>query len=115
MPNDARPHEQLSEAIAAIEAAVPQDIKAVVDAALANAVGLAMHNIVAYQQALNTINIAVALKALSLLVEKDPVAALDEVRRQRESLTGETVNGLAALAGLAIIPSDGPDSPERAD
>lgn len=79
----------------------PSEATAVIYTQLAHAVGLAMQNIVSQQQTLNTINNAIATKALNLLAEKDPANALDQIRKQFDSTTSNTVDALTKLAGLA--------------
>jgi hypothetical protein len=78
----------------------PSEAVAVIYSQMAHAVGLAMQNIVAQQQTLNTINNAIATKALNLLADTDPQAALAEIRKQFSATTSDTVGGLSTLAGL---------------
>ncbi len=79
----------------------PSEAVAVIYTQMAHAVGLAMQNIVSQQQTLNTINNAIATKALNLLADKDPATALEQVRKQFDSTTSNTVDALTRLAGLA--------------
>lgn len=79
----------------------PSEATAVIYTQMAHAVGLAMQNIVSQQQTLNTINNAIATKALNLLADKDPAAALAEIRRQFDSTTQNTVSALTQLAGFS--------------
>jgi hypothetical protein len=78
----------------------PAEAVAVIYTQMAHAVGLAMQNIVSQQQTLNTINNAIATKALNMLADKDPAAALAEIRKQFESATASTVSALGGLAGI---------------
>lgn len=59
----------------------PSEAAAVLYTQLAHAVGLAMQNIVSQQQTMNTINNAIATKALNLLAEQQPEKALEETRK----------------------------------
>ncbi|MEC4591695.1 MULTISPECIES: RebB family R body protein [Nitrospirillum] len=81
----------------------PAEAIAVVTTLLAQAIGLAMQNVVSQQQALNTVNNAITAKALSLVLaaagETPPKAWLDEVAALKPVDT--TVQQLAALGGLA--------------
>ena len=79
----------------------PSEAIAVIYTQMAHAVGLAMQNIVSQQQTLNTINNAIATKALNLLADKDPATALEQIRKQFDSTTSNTVDALTRLAGLA--------------
>ncbi len=79
----------------------PSEATAVIYTQMAHAVGLAMQNIVSQQQTLNTINNAIATKALNLLADKDPATALEQIRKQFDSTTSNTVDALTRLAGLA--------------
>jgi hypothetical protein len=78
----------------------PSEATAVIYTQMAHAVGLAMQNIVSQQQTLNTINNAIATKALNLLADKDPASALEQIRKQFDSTTSNTVEALTRLAGL---------------
>lgn len=78
----------------------PSEAVAVIYSQMAHAVGLAMQNIVAQQQTLNTINNAIATKALNLLADTDPQVALAEIRKQFSATTSDTVGGLSTLARL---------------
>jgi hypothetical protein len=78
----------------------PSQAIAVIYTQMAHAVGLAMQNIVAQQQTLNTINNAIATKALNLLAETNPQAALEEIRKQGSAAASDTVEGLSTLARL---------------
>jgi hypothetical protein len=78
----------------------PSEAVAVIYTQLAHSVGLAMQNIVSQQQTLNTINNAIATKALNLLADKDPATALEQIRKQFDSTTNSTVDALTRLAGL---------------
>lgn len=103
----------LADLTAEVLSSAPAEAIAVIYAQLAHAVGLAMQNIVSQQQTLNTINNAIATKALNLLAEKDPAAALDQIRGQFALITHDTVTGLAALAGL-LTPQPGGAGAEQA-
>jgi hypothetical protein len=83
----------------------PSEAVAVIYTQMAHAVGLAMQNIVAQQQTLNTINNAIATKALNLLADKDPATALEQVRKQFDATTSNTVDALTRLAGLTTRPA----------
>ncbi|HUC19061.1 MAG TPA: RebB family R body protein [Acetobacteraceae bacterium] len=87
----------------------PSQAVAVIYSQMAHAVGLAMQNIVAQQQTLNTINNAIATKALNLLADTNPQAALEEIRKQFSATTNETVGGLSTLARL--VPGQAPPAP----
>jgi hypothetical protein len=89
----------------------PSEAIAVIYTQMAHAVGLAMQNIVAQQQTLNTINNAIATKALNLLADKDPSAALAEVRKQFDSTTSNTVDALSRLVGLRPSPATDAEAP----
>lgn len=90
----------------------PSEATAVIYTQMAHAVGLAMQNIVSQQQTLNTINNAIATKALNLLADKDPATALEQIRKQFDSTTNNTVDALTRLAGLARgAPAGGDASP----
>lgn len=65
---------------------------------LAQALGMAMQNVVAQQQTMQTINNAIATKALNLLAEKDPIQALEQVRLL--SSNQELATTLQALGSL---------------
>jgi hypothetical protein len=82
---------------------------AVLTSQLVTAAGLAMQNIVAHQQTLYTINNAIATKALNLLVEKDPAAALAEIHNKTPT---EVVDALQQLSKLinSLNPSAPPPS-----
>jgi len=83
----------------------PSEAIAVIYTQMAHAVGLAMQNIVSQQQTLNTINNAIATKALNLLADKDPATALEQIRKQFDSTTNNTVDALSRLAGLTTRPA----------
>lgn len=83
----------------------PSEAMAVIYTQMAHAVGLAMQNIVSQQQTLNTINNAIATKALNLLADKDPATALEQIRKQFDSTTNNTVDALTRLAGLTRGPA----------
>lgn len=98
----------------------PSEATAVIYTQMAHAVGLAMQNIVSQQQTLNTINNAIATKALNLLADKDPATALEQIRKQLDSTTNNTVNALTRLVGLAQgappepgTQQDGPQEPSQ--
>jgi hypothetical protein len=100
----------------------PSEATAVIYTQMAHAVGLAMQNIVSQQQTLNTINNAIATKALNLLADKDPATALEQIRAQFDSTTNNTVSALTQLATLArgaptggnTAPAGGNTAPEPA-
>jgi Killing trait len=93
----------------------PSEATAVIYTQMAHAVGLAMQNIVSQQQTLNTINNAIATKALNLLADKDPATALEQIRAQFDSTTNNTVSALTQLATLARgAPAGGNTAPEPA-
>lgn len=95
----------------------PSEATAVIYTQMAHAVGLAMQNIVSQQQTLNTINNAIATKALNLLADKDPATALEQIRKQSDATTTNTVEALTKLATLARgapageAPTTKPDTP----
>ena len=96
----------------------PSEAVAVIYTQMAHAVGLAMQNIVSQQQTLNTINNAIATKALNLLADKDPATALEQIRKQFDSTTHNTVDALTKLAGLAQgapPQSAGPAEPDETE
>jgi hypothetical protein len=90
----------------------PSEATAVIYTQMAHAVGLAMQNIVSQQQTLNTINNAIATKALNLLADKDPATALEQIRAQFDSTTNNTVSALTQLAALARGAPAGGNPPE---
>lgn len=63
----------------------PSEAAAVLYTQLAHAVGLAMQNIVSQQQTMNTINNAIATKALNLLADQQPEKALEETRKSQSA------------------------------
>lgn len=89
----------------------PSEAVAVIYTQMAHAVGLAMQNIVSQQQTLNTINNAIATKALNLLADKDPATALEQIRKQFDSTTSNTVDALTRLAGLTRPAPPGDETP----
>ena len=83
----------------------PAEATAVIYTQIAHAVGLAMQNIISQQQTLNTINNAIATKALNLLAEQDPAKALDAARAFTDAAMKTTVDALTKLAAVLRPPS----------
>jgi hypothetical protein len=82
---------------AAVLGPAVSEATAVLYSQLATAVGLAMQNIVSQQQTLNTINNAIATKALNLLAESCPIKALEEIHKQKPSDVADALQTLSKL------------------
>lgn len=71
---------------------------AMTQVALAQAVGMAMQNIVAHQQSMQIISTAIVAKALQSLAKNDPLQVLEEVRKLNHALNpAKSLHALAAL------------------
>lgn len=92
---------------------VPDAPAAVVHSMLAQAVGMAMQNIVAQQQQMQALGNAIASRALKALAENEPQAALEEVSKLLiASNPTPTLESLARLVPGAI---PGVAAPKPAD
>lgn len=92
---------------------VPDAPVAVVHSMLAQAVGMAMQNIVAQQQQMQALGNAIASRALKALAENEPKAALEEVSKLlNASNPTPTLESLARLVPGAI---PGVAAPKPAD
>lgn len=77
---------------------------------LAHAVGLAMQNVVAQQQTLQTINNAIATKALNLLAEQNPKEAIHVIKERETAENDEVAKMLRSLAEI-FTAARSPDAP----
>jgi hypothetical protein len=92
-------NDPFSRLTAAVLGPAVSEATAVLYSQLATAVGLAMQNVVSQQQTLNTINNAIATKALNLLAETCPAKALEEIHKQKPSDVAEALQSLSQLIG----------------